>query len=194
LFYIIDYFFYFHFVRFKMFNKICKSAKKKDSQMDDLTYDSDSETEERNRTRVNFFLRISPYIKHDVPPLNKLTIWRHLSKLPNIREMIVAQEEIKIFPFQQDFSFVIFIITKKAVLEDEIMNYINPLLIGERVTTHDDPYRSLNSTPEVLIEGLINKNRSHTIKEATKVDMNCFFGGAATEKKAIIGTRDFHKK
>jgi hypothetical protein len=177
-----------------MINKICKSAKKKDSQVDDLTYDSDCETEERNRARVNFFLRISPYIKSDVPPLNKLTIWNHLSNLPNLREMIVSHEEIKFFPFQQDYSFVIYIITKIAVLEDEIMNYMKLLLIGERITTYDDPYRSLNSTPEILIDGLINKNRSHTIKEATKVDMNCFFGGASTGQKAIICTRDFHKK
>jgi hypothetical protein len=164
------------------------------SQSEDLDHDSDCETEVKNRKRMNFVLRMSPYKKEDAAPLDRNKIWSHLSNLPNIREMIVAQEEIKIFPFQQDYSFVIFIIMKISVLEDEIMKFVKPLLMGKRVTSFDDPFRATNCTPEITIEGLIHKNRRNTIHEVTKVDMNCFYGGVPTDQEPIISSKHFHKK
>ena len=154
----------------------------------------DLDVDEGSTSRRFFVLRLRLCKRENVPELSRQIIYDHLIKMNELDEMIVAQEEIKLLPHQQAHAFKVFIITKKKLPEEAVLNYMLPLLSGERTTSFDDPYRSVNCTPEMKISGLIHKSFRSTVTALTKIDHHCFYGGRPASEQSIFDTDDFHKK
>ena len=151
---------------------------------------------ERVKARHYFVITLK-LAKRDIPDITKDKIWDHIEAMPDFKEMILSQENIKLLPHQQESTFLIFLITKKDLYEDDVLEFMKPLLSGNPITDLVDHRRSFHCFPEIEIEGLINKNLPNTLALLTKVDFNCYFGAGKKSDKnvqTVFNPKHFHSK
>jgi hypothetical protein len=92
---------------------------------------------------------------------------------------------------------MIFLITKKDLYEDNVLEFMDPLLIGNPITDLVERRRSFHCFPEIEIEGLINKSLLNTLAHLTKVDFNCYYGAGHKKDKNVqsfLNPKHFHSK
>jgi len=145
----------------------------------------------------HYFVITLKLAKRDIPDITKDQIWDHIEDMPEFKEMILSQENIKLLPHQQESTFMIFLITKKDLYDHNVLEFMDPLLIGNPITDIVDHRRSFHCFPEIEIEGLINKSLPITLAHLTKVDFNCYYGaGHKTDKKvqSFLNPKHFHSK
>jgi hypothetical protein len=155
-----------------------------------------SQKNERNKARHYFVITLKLF-KRDIPDITKDQIWDHIEGMPDFKEMILSQENIKLLPHQQESTFLIFLITKIDLYEEDVLEFMKPLLSGNPIADLVDHRRSFHCFPEIEIEGLINKNLPNTLALLTKVDFNCYFGAGLKRDnnvQSVLNLKHFHSK
>ncbi len=151
----------------------------------------------RYKKRVHFVVRLSLRKREGTLDLTRDLIFDHVIVMPDLRELIVAQERINFLEQNQDHSFVVFIITMKPIFEGSVLDYMSDLLVGTPVKFTTDPRRSLECAPEMTIGGLIKRNFNTTVSAVTRVDHDLCYGRALNIDPGVeilLDIKKFHHK
>ena len=177
-----------------MSNKYSNKAKKYNSLVEVINR---SKTFERCKKRLYFVVRLSLRKREIFPDLTRNIIYEHVIVMPVLRELIVAQVNVNLQKQNQDYSFVIFIITKQPTFERTVYDHMSHFLIGTPVKITSGPSESLKFVPEITIEGLIRRNFSTTVFAVTRDDHNLRYGrapGIDPSEETLLDFKKFHSK